>query len=368
MAGDYPNGVTLSIWIVSGCVEHGADTPPDRENNRKSNHFLYRCGDLFRSAHGTGVADMAAQTPPDLAARKERFIGMRTHLISPRLEEARVLHEISIKAREDRWETKATRFARKALAILERDHSDAREIAKVLISLAAAYLDCGDHSRAEASYRRAGGLLEAMSEAECLETKRLQIEVARGLARVVCAQGHGDQAEAILKDSLLTAERAFGHQHATVALVLNELGAVCRQTRRFDSAYKLHRNALAITSRVLGTVHPQAADILDNLTALEVAAGRGRRAEPFARLALAIREQTLGPDHPRVGTAAASLASILEGRDCDQAEALYRRALTIFERWFGKDHPEVALIANSLASLIRPKASAAAILTVSATG
>lgn len=289
---------------------------------------------------------------------------------SPRLEEARVLHEISIKAREDRWETKATRFARRALAILERDHADGREIAKVLISLAAAHLDSGDHSRAEASYRRADGLLRAMSEAGgCLETQQLRIEAARGLARILCAQGDCGQAEAILKDSLQTAEWTFGRQHAAVALVLNDLGALCRQTRRFDSAYRLHRHALAITSRVLGTAHPQAADILNNLTALEVAVGEGRRAEPFARRALAIREQTLGADHPRVGTAAASLASILEGLgDSDQAEALYRRALTIFERWFGPDHPEVGLMANSLASLVRAKASTAAPRTLSATG
>jgi tetratricopeptide (TPR) repeat protein len=297
---------------------------------------------------------------------------MRTHQISPRLEEARVLHEVSIKAREDRLETKATRFARKALAILERDHADDREIAKVLISLAAAYLDSSDHSRAEASYRRAEGLLQAMSEAGgCLETQRLRIDAARGLAGVAYALGRYGEAEAMLTDALRTAEWTFGHQHAAVALVLNDLGALHRQTRRVDSAYRLHRNALAITSRVLGTAHPQTADILNNLTALEVAVGEGRRAEPFARRALAIREQTLGPDHPRVGTAAASLASILEGLgDYDQAEALYRRALTIFERWFGPNHPEVALMVNSLASLVRAKASTAALLThsLSATG
>ena len=283
-----------------------------------------------------------------------------------------MLHEISIKAREDRWETKATRFARKALAILERENADGREIADVLISLAAAYLDNGDHSRAEASYRRADGLLQAMSEAGgCLETQRLRTDAARGLAGVAYALGRYGEAEAMLTDALRTAEWTFGHQHAAVALVLNDLGALHRQTRPFDSAYRLHRNALAITSRVLGTAHPQTADILNHLTALEVVVGEGRRAEPFARRALAIREQTLGPDHPRVGTAAASLASILEGLgDYDQADALYRRALTIFERWFGPNHPEVALMVNSLASLVRPKASTAALLThtLAATG
>jgi tetratricopeptide (TPR) repeat protein len=291
---------------------------------------------------------------------------------SSRLEEARVLHEISIKARQDRLETKAIRFARRALAILERDHADGREIAKILISLAAAYLDSGDHSRADASYRRAEGLLQAMSEAGgCLETQRLRIDAARGLAGVAYALGRYREAEAMLTDAIGTAKWTFGHQHVAVALVLNDLGALHRQTGRFDSAYRLHRNALAITSRVLGTAHPQTADILHNLTALEVAAGENRRAEPFARRALAIREQTLGPDHPRVGTAAASLASILEGLgNYDQAEALYRRALTIFERRFDPNHPEVALMVNGLASLVRPKASTAALLThsVSATG
>jgi len=125
---------------------------------------------------------------------------------SPRLEEARVLHDISVKAREDRRETKATRFARKALAILERDHADDREIAKVLISLAAAYLDSGDHSRAEASYRRAAGLLQAMGEAGgCLETQRLRIDAARGLSGVAYALGRYGEAEAMLTDAIGTA-------------------------------------------------------------------------------------------------------------------------------------------------------------------
>src|SRR5688572_10900578 len=81
-----------------------------------------------------------------------------------RLDEARVLHEISMKTREDWWPEQACRYARRALAILEREQSDSREMTKVLTALAAAYYDGGDYSRAEANYRRADGLSRAMGE------------------------------------------------------------------------------------------------------------------------------------------------------------------------------------------------------------
>jgi hypothetical protein len=61
--GDYPNGVTLSFWIVSRCLDHGAATRPTPKTIGKSNHSSYRCGDPSRSANGISVAESTAQTP-----------------------------------------------------------------------------------------------------------------------------------------------------------------------------------------------------------------------------------------------------------------------------------------------------------------
>jgi tetratricopeptide (TPR) repeat protein len=279
-----------------------------------------------------------------------------------RLDEARVLHEISIKALDDRQPEKARRFARRALAILERDHGDSREIARVLLSLAAACHDSGDYSRAEMNFLRADDLLRNMSENDgYLETQRLRIAGTRGLAGVARALGRDAEAETLLEASLLSAERVFGRRHAVVALVLDDLGVLHRETGRFDEAFSLHRRALAIVNQTLGAAHPQASGTLHNLATLAVAAGDIQRAEPFARQCLTIREQTIGPDHPRAGTAASSLASILValGRE-DEAERLYRRAISIFERWFGSGHETVLLTVNSLADPVRVRRRAPA--------
>src|SRR5688500_4088559 len=91
---------------------------------------------------------------------------------SPRLDEARVLHEISMKAREDRRPEQARRFARRALAILERDHADGREMAKVLISLAAAYRDEGDCARDRKSTRLNSSHLVISYAVFCLKKKK----------------------------------------------------------------------------------------------------------------------------------------------------------------------------------------------------
>lgn len=278
-----------------------------------------------------------------------------------RLDEARVLHEISIKALDDRQPDRARRFARRALAILERDHGDSREIARVLLSLAAACHDSGDYPRAEKNFLRVDDLLRNMSENDgCLETQRLRIAGTRGLAGVARALGRGGEAETLLESLLLYAERIFGRQHTVVALVLDDLGVLRRDAGRFDEAFSLHRRALAIVTQTLGAAHPQAAGTLHNLATLAVAAGDIQRAEPFARQCLTIREQTIGPDHPHAGTAASSLASILValGQE-DEAERLHRRAISIFERWFGSGHEEVLLTVNSFADPVRLSSASA---------
>src|SRR5687768_2996312 len=154
-------------------------------------------------------------------------LGQRRRRPTTRLDEARVLHEISIKALDDRQPDKARRFARRALAILERDHGDSREIARVLLSLAAACHDGDDYSRAEKNFQRANDLLPQMSENDgCLETERLRIAGTRGLAGVARALGRDGEAETLLESSLLYAERVFGRQDAVVALVLDDLGVL----------------------------------------------------------------------------------------------------------------------------------------------
>jgi tetratricopeptide (TPR) repeat protein len=268
-----------------------------------------------------------------------------------RIEEARLFLDLSNQFRENGWPDKAKRFAVRALAIFEREagayHPD---VVRVLLCLAAAREDLGDYTRAGADYRRANDILDLTADPRNLETERLRIQTIRGLANVIRALGRDQQAETMLKDALVLAERTFGCQNGEVAGALNDLGVHYRHTGAYEKASRLHHRALSIAEITLGFEHAQTAAILHELGVVEHARGQFAAGEPFARRSADIRQKTFGTDHPQVAAEFALIGALLEGQGkYDEAESLYQRALTIVERWFGPDHPEVATIANHLA-------------------
>jgi tetratricopeptide (TPR) repeat protein len=269
---------------------------------------------------------------------------------SERVGEALLLLDIATDFRRNGWADKARRFARRALAIVERESgTDHPDVVRVLLCLAGAREDLADYARAEAEYLRADDILGRLDDTSSLEVQRLRIQTTRGLANVARAMGRDNQAETMLERALSMAERTFGGEQTDVAGVLNDLGVHYRRTGRYDKASRAHRRALAITEKALGPEHPQAAAILHDLGILEHARGQFSAGEPFARRAVSIRERTLGPDHPQVAADFMAVAALLEGQGrFDEAESTYQRALTMLEHWFGPDHREVSAAATHL--------------------
>jgi tetratricopeptide (TPR) repeat protein len=284
---------------------------------------------------GRGALDPTDNTPrTDRTSEALRLLGMATDFC------------------DNGWPDKSRRFARRALAILERESgTDRPEVVRVLLCLARAREDAGDHARAEQEYRRAHDMLDRISaDATNLDAQRLRIQAARGLANVTRALGRDPEAETMLKDALAMAEGTFGWKHPDVAGVLNDLGAHYTHTRDYEKALRAYRRALAIAEETLGLEHAQAASILHDLAVLEHARGQFAAGEPCARRALSIHEKTLGPDHPQVAADLVVMAALLEGQGkYDEAEPMYRRALMVYGRWFGPDHHEVAATADHLA-------------------
>ena len=81
---------------------------------------------------------------------------------------------------------------------------------------------------------------------------------------------------------------------------------------RLQEAEALYRRSLAIREARFGADHPSVAVALDNLGALLHQNSRFAEAEPLARRSLAIRERSLGPTHPLIGNSLNNLASILD--------------------------------------------------------
>ena len=172
-------------------------------------------------------------------------------------------------------------------------------------------------------------------------------------------RGRYAEARALWERALTIFERAFGPDHADVAMILSNLGAAYASQGRYAEVQALLERALAIQERALGPDHPYVANSLSVLANVHCEQGRYAEAQPLYERALTIRESALGPDHPSVAAILNNLATM----HCDQgryaeAQRLYERALAIRERALGTDHPEVAESLDGLADLHQSAAPA----------
>ncbi len=162
------------------------------------------------------------------------------------------------------------------------------------------------------------------------------------------------EAEPLMRSALAIAEKSYGPDHPTVAILLSNLAAFLQTTNRLAEAESLMCRALAIAEKSYGPDHPDVAIDSNNLAQLFQDTNRLAEAEPLMRRALAIDEKSYVPDHPKVANRLNNLAMLLKATNClAEAEPLMRRALAIDEKSYGPDHPNVARDLNNLARLLQ---------------
>ena len=160
-------------------------------------------------------------------------------------------------------------------------------------------------------------------------------------------------AEKLYRRALAIDEGSFGAGHPKVAVDLNNLAILLKDTNRLDEAEPLMRRALAIDEGSFGPGHPNVATDLNNLAGLLRDTNRLAEAEPMYERVVEIFEKSFGPEHPNVATALNNLAGLL--RDTNrlaETEPMYERVVKIFEKSFGPKHPNVATALNNLAGLL----------------
>ena len=87
---------------------------------------------------------------------------------------------------------------------------------------------------------------------------------------------------------------------------------------------------MSIDEKAFGTEHPSVAIDLNNLAILYDGQRKYNEAEPLHKQALSIWEKTLGPDHPHVASGLESYANLLEMTDrAHEAAELLERAKAI---------------------------------------
>jgi len=145
--------------------------------------------------------------------------------------------------------------------------------------------------------------------------------------------------------ALRIGEKAYGPDHPTVAIRVNNLGLVLHDLGDLAGAKAAHERALGIDEKAYGPDHPTVAIDVNNLGLVLQTLGDLAGAKAAFERALRIDEKAYGLEHPEVATDVNSLGGVLQDLgDLAGAKAALDRALRIDEKAYGPDHPNVASV------------------------
>ncbi len=220
------------------------------------------------------------------------------------------------------------------------------DLSNVLLEIAAIDHALGNYASSLEHARRALGILAPL-RVQGLDVWRLRVKAQSAVGAAHVARGDYTMARTFFVRALSIAKRRL-HAHEQVG-PLNQLGILCKYTRRYPEAARAYQNAMSL---VRSRDRHAKATLLHNLAGLAHARGRIAEAEVLARRGLAMRERLRGRSHLEVASDVAALAVIVDDAgQPDEALALYARALRAFERKLGPRHVEIGFNLANMAAL-----------------
>jgi len=150
-------------------------------------------------------------------------------------------------------------------------------------------------------------------------------------------------------------EKNFGPEHPTTVQTLEYLANFLKYSEDgLVEAVALRRRVLAVYEKSSDTKPTTIALAMDNLGALLKELGQMEEAEIFLRRSLAIQEEELGPEHIGVSIQLSHVGLLLfAAKRYKEAEPVLRRALVILQKQPAGDRRGIARCLKDLALLLQ---------------
>ncbi|SPJ77950.1 uncharacterized protein FTOL_06364 [Fusarium torulosum] len=178
-------------------------------------------------------------------------------------------------------------------------------------------------------------------------------EMKRWLGLLLLMRGQYKELEQMNRNLLQEAEKVFGKGHEQTIIAACDLCNPLLALRRYKEAEKIARQSLVQSRSILEGQTLTRFRIMSKLADSLMGLQQFQEAEEITRQAIKIAEMKLGKEHPNTLSITRSLASILyQSGQFLLAEELSRKLVKAQERLFGKENPETLQSADTLAATL----------------
>ncbi len=199
------------------------------------------------------------------------------------------------------------------------------------------------------------GQLEALERGTVLLGPRHR-QIARvhlNLAAVLSHLGRIDEAAAHAAQGIEIQRELYPGPNPVTADMLNTLGALEIQRKRFDQGRAALDEALTLLGDGSESVRATRASVLSNRAALDLNTGDAHAAVGRYEEVLALYREIHGAAHPEIALALHNLAGALDSDGVtDRAIAMYREALAMRLGTSGPEHPSTANTMHNLGNIL----------------
>ncbi|KAK3177704.1 hypothetical protein K4F52_009552 [Lecanicillium sp. MT-2017a] len=179
-------------------------------------------------------------------------------------------------------------------------------------------------------------------------------EVSASLGTLYADQGRPKEAGAMYSRALQGYEKAWGPEHMSTLLTIQNIGNLYKDQKRFEEAEAMYSQALQGLEKTYGPEHSSTLITVHNLGSLYVGQERYEEAEAMYNRALQGKKKAWGPEHMSTLMTTQHLGHLYKDQKrFEEAEAMYSQALQGLEKTCGPEHGSTLISVHNLGNLYK---------------